>query len=127
MENTVQNGNKEEKRRIIILRATVVSVICMAAAAVFFYGGYRFGSETTAAPASVPEKTAEIEQALRYIVISENGRLCLYESDSMGQRLIVSKDISLGMFPKDDREVLLSGAEFSDLAQAQALFEDFAG
>lgn len=126
MENTAQNGNNGQERRIIILRGAAL-ILCVAAAAGFFYGGYRAGVLTTAAPASVPAKTAELAEETRYIVISENGRLCLYESNGIDRRLIASEDISLGMFPGDDREVLLNGAEFGDLGEAQALFEDFAG
>lgn len=127
MENTAQNGNKGQEKRIRILRGAAASVVCIAAAAGFFYGGYRIGAGTNAAPVSAPEKTAELAEAVRYLVISENGRLCLYENSSIGQRLIASEDISLGMFPKDDREILLNGEEFSDFGEAQALFEDFAG
>ncbi|MDO5398484.1 MAG: hypothetical protein Q4G33_11205 [bacterium] len=132
MENTSQSGNKGQERRIRILRGAAASAVCIAAAAGFFYGGYRMGAGTMASPVSAPEKHAELEGAETvedtcYIVISENGRLCLYESNSIGQRLIASEEISIGMFPKDDREALLKGEKFSDFGEAQALFEDFAG
>lgn len=132
MENTAQNENMGQEKRIRILRGAAASAVCIAAAAGFFYGGYRMGAGTAAAPAAAPEKQAEVEEAapartVSYLVISENGRLCLYENSDIGQRLIASEEISLGMFPKDDREALLNGEEFSDFGAAQALFEDFAG
>ena len=136
MENAEQNGNTVVDEHIKILRGISVSLLCAAAAAAFFYGGYRIGSESMASQVSAPEKKADIEEVMDvsevnempvYTVVSENGRLCLYETNSAGQTLLASENVSLELFPKPDRDALLKGEEFSDLGDAQALFEDFAG
>lgn len=137
MENEEQNSNAVIDGRIKILRGISVSLVCAAAAAAFFYGGYRMGGESIASPVSAPDKNASSETAVEevnaaaempvYTVVSENGRLCLYETNSAGQTLIASESVSLEMFPSSDRDALLKGEEFSDLGAAQALFEDFAG
>lgn len=139
MENAAQNDNTVIDGRIKILRGISVSLVCAAAAAAFFYGGYRMGNESIASPVSAPDKNAvsetetvteEVSVAAEmpvYTVVSENGRLCLYETNSDGQTLIASESVSLEMFPSSDRDALLKGEEFSDLSEAQALFEDFAG
>lgn len=136
MENEKQNGNSVINRRIKILRGISVSLVCAAAAAAFFYGGYRMGTESIASPVSATEKKAETEAVMDvyetaelpvYTVVSENGRLCLYETKNSGQTLLASESISLEMFPKSDRDALLKGEEFLNPDDARALFEDFAG
>lgn len=69
-----------------------------------------------------PEPMQEKE---RYEVIAENGRLCLYKTDSQTRTLITGEDISIDIFPYDDVQELKNGVFFDDLASAQAMFENF--
>ena len=136
MDNGEKKSNKAEEMRIKLVYGTLTLLVCSTAAAGFFYGGYRLGIESTAATIAVPQNYADVPteassspqptpKRMNYTVVSENGRICLYENNMDGQRLIASEPISIEMFPPSDRAELENGANFDDLTSAQALFEDF--
>lgn len=136
MDNTEKKSTKSEELRIKLFYGAITSLICLTGAAVFFWGGYKLGAQSTAATAAISQNYASVPTAepampkptaekTNYTVISENGRICLYENTDGGQTLIASEPVSLELFPPSDRAELENGTDFDDLSAAQALFEDF--
>ena len=106
----------------------------------FFFGGCAFGSrmaykktasvvlEPSALPAAVPAsavKENEKKESVKYIVIIQNGRLCIFKEEGTFRTLISSEKISENIYPAADIAELKKGIEFETKEKAQELFENF--
>lgn len=118
-----------------ILRNSLIISAYVLLLGIFFIGGYAFGNSKTPSPYPTQAPIQEADEQVmnpepmqkkeRYEVIAENGRLCLYKTDSQTRTLITGEDISIDIFPYDDVQELKNGVFFDDLASAQAMFENF--
>jgi hypothetical protein len=133
MEKMSGNENKSRDGRIRILRGAAAVFAYIFIACGLFYCGYMRGSSSAAVSVAVPSQPDAEESTEApigydgYEVIAEGGRLCLYEVKNDQKSLIESREVSMEIFPADDTYELKEGIRFDNIADAQSLFEDFAG
>ena len=104
----------------------------------FFCGGFALGAYKSR-PQTIETKTDEVSQKsvvgvanisndrekTVYTVIMEEASLNLYRITGNNYTLLAYKNISERVFPKSDITMLKDGVTFSNLGDAQEMFENF--
>lgn len=120
---------RKELRKILAVTGYALMV------ALFFFGGYAMGGRTveneplpiiSAEPAEPAAKTGTVQEPRTgYELIAEDEMLRLYRIDGAKRDMAAQEQISLELFPYEDRETLKEGVFFDELGEAQAMFENF--
>lgn len=117
-----------------VLKNTLIVSSYVLLVALFFTGGYALGrigvngSEPTIpveTPMAVETVTENVVGNPVYEVKIEDGVLQLNKCIDENKTLILSEEVSEGVFPTDDVTELKKGVIFERLEQAQQMFENF--